>query len=72
MINGPDNSSRVNGGVMCTICRYNNGYDYIPSNNKILKNGLVVGNTTTYYKTTLFTKNEIPKEDKTKEKEKED
>ena len=66
MINGPDNSSGVNGGIMCIVCSYNNGYDYIPSINQISKDGGSI------YKTTLFTKNEISKEDKTNEKEKED
>ena len=67
MINGPDNSSGVYGSVMCNVCSYNNGYNYIPSINQVFKDG-----SEEYWKTTLFTKNEISKEDKTNEKEKED
>ena len=67
MINGPDNSSGSDGGIMCTVCSYDNGHDYIPSINQIHKTGR-----DEYWKTTLFTKNEISKEDKTNEKEKED
>ena len=67
MINGPDNSSGSDGGIMCTVCSYDNGHDYIPSINQIYKTG-----SDEYWKTTLFTKNEISKEDKTNEKEKED
>ena len=67
MINGPDNSSGGDGGIMCTVCSYDNGHDYIPSINQIYKTG-----SDEYWKTTLFTKKEISKEDKTNEKEKED
>ena len=74
MINGPDNSFRDNGYVMCTICSYNNGYNYIPSVYQIYKDDSSICKTTIFTQNEIskFTQNEISKEDKTNEKEKED
>ena len=73
MINGrANNVVRNSSDIMRSICSYNNGCNNIPSIKEISERDLHFISNSIYYKTSLFTKNTIPKEDKTNEKEKED
>ena len=67
MINdSTDRNTRDIGHTNGSIWSYSDGFIYTPSDKTTFEWG------STICKTTLFTKNEISKEDKTNEKEKED